>query len=153
MAELKTPSKAATASGKPNLTSRELAPDAKTKLSPEQQRELNLNLIKAVQNDKAYAIVQLLNLGADIEARDSNSMTPLIWAAAFGKVETCKLLVEHGASIEARDNFGNNAFMRSKMHGNKETTKFLSGHMLLQSFGAERAEGFMSNFRECTGGS
>ena len=145
--------KSETSAKKLNLENRNLPTETAKRPSPEQQRELNLNLIKAVQNDKAYAIVQLLNLGADIEARDSNSMTPLIWAAAFGKVETCKLLVEHGASIEARDNFGNNAFMRSKMHGNKETTKFLSGHMLLQSFGAEKAEGFMSNFRECTGGS
>lgn len=137
---------------KPNLANKELAPDAKSKLTPEQQKELNVSLMKAVQNDKAYAIGQLLNLGAEIETKAAFSgMTPLIWSAAFGNRETCRLLLERGANINAKDGKGMTALMRAKLHGNMETADFLGAHMLLMSLGEEGAKTFFSNFRECTG--
>ncbi len=44
----------------------------------------------------------LVNLGANIEARDDSGSTPLIRASQFGKVEIVALLLNRGANTEAR---------------------------------------------------
>jgi ankyrin repeat protein len=135
-----------------NLEKRKLPTEAAKRLSPEQQKEMNLNLIKAVQNDKSSAIEHLLDAGADIEARTAFSdMTLLLWAAAFGNIETVKLLIERGASIDAKDNNGWTALMRAKIHGNEETVKVLALSYAKKIIGDEETDRLMSSFRECTG--
>ncbi len=46
---------------------------------------------------------QLLRLGADVEARDYNGMTPILVAAAHGHHKLVHELLEHGAVLRARD--------------------------------------------------
>ena len=47
---------------------------------------------------------RLIAAGADVNARNRNASTPLIEAAKNGAVEVARLLVQHGADLEARDN-------------------------------------------------
>ena len=46
---------------------------------------------------------------ADIEAKDKEGLTALIWGCAKGKVETVKYLLKHGAEINAVDKKGRTA--------------------------------------------
>jgi ankyrin repeat protein len=46
---------------------------------------------------------QLLEQGADVNTRDELQLTPLHWAAIYGKTEVAKLLIEKGADVNARD--------------------------------------------------
>lgn len=46
----------------------------------------------------------LLMKGGNVEAKDNNGWTPLIWAAKNGHGAVVKLLLESGANVEAKDN-------------------------------------------------
>jgi len=51
----------------------------------------------------------LLKYGADINARSSDSRTPLIWAAWRNNVEMLDLLLQHNPDLTCVDNSGWNA--------------------------------------------
>ena len=42
---------------------------------------------------------ELLDSGADKEAKDNSGYTPLLWTSKNGKAEVVKLLLEYGANI------------------------------------------------------
>ena len=44
--------------------------------------------------------------GADIEVRDDDGNTPLIYASIYGHIEIVKYLIDQGADIEIRNNYG-----------------------------------------------
>jgi len=46
----------------------------------------------------------LIASGADIEARDNEGLTPLMWAAWKGNATSTRIMIKHGARLEARDN-------------------------------------------------
>ena len=45
----------------------------------------------------------LLQLGVDINAKDSDGWTPLHAAVHWGQTEACEVLAEHGANFSARN--------------------------------------------------
>jgi ankyrin repeat protein len=45
----------------------------------------------------------LLEKGAELEAKDEDSPTPLSWAARNGNEAVVKLLLERGAELETKD--------------------------------------------------
>lgn len=51
----------------------------------------------------------LLIAGADIEIKDKNGMTPLLFAVTRGNSSAVSLLLKHGADIHAEDGKGNTA--------------------------------------------
>jgi ankyrin repeat protein len=105
------------------------------KLEPEKpaivaktQDELDQALFNAAYHGETMKIEQLLNAGADIEARSKSSiMTPLMWAAREGRTETCALLLEKGADINATDNYNRTALIYTAIWGRIEACKFLAG--------------------------
>lgn len=48
----------------------------------------------------------LIERGAEVDARDADGRTPLIWAISSARAELVELLLQHGADVNARDNFG-----------------------------------------------
>ena len=67
---------------------------------------LNDQLLAAATNGDAAAAGELLQKGANIEAKDNLGWTPLIWAAYQGRTDVVTLLLEKGANIEAKGNAG-----------------------------------------------
>jgi uncharacterized protein len=86
----------------------------------------NDQLIAPAQNGDTAAVRQLLNQGANIEARDAIvGATALIEAAFSGNAETVKLLLERGANIEARGNDTRTALMTAARWGRIDVVELL----------------------------
>ena len=73
------------------------------------------------------AILQLLieRDGVDINARDNEGMTPLIWAAYGGNESVARLLIERGADMNATDNRGMTALLVVAMSPDEATVRLL----------------------------
>lgn len=63
-------------------------------------------------------IIELLNRGANIDAKDKNGRTPLDWAAYKGNFEATKILLQNGAYVDSRDNEGYTPLHKSILSGN-----------------------------------
>jgi ankyrin repeat protein len=78
-----------------------------------------LNILSQEEKDKkllylAYkgqiAVVKLLiEVGADVNAKNINGTTVLMWASRYDKLEIVKYLIENGADINAKNFFGSTA--------------------------------------------
>jgi len=69
---------------------------------------------QAIRNDNINALRAMLAKGvnaADVNAKDKRGTTPLMYAAAFGSLESMKLLVDQGADVNARNAFDATALM------------------------------------------
>ncbi len=67
----------------------------------------------------------LINVGANVNARDNDGKTPLMYAAERGDYKSLQLLLEAGAEINAVDNYGNSALIYAANSGNKKTLETL----------------------------
>ena len=84
------------------------------------------NLIEAVKNNDINRVNSILNNGkANINAKDRDGWTALIWASCKGDLEIVKLLVENGADIDAKDNEGWSALMEASYEGHLKVVKYL----------------------------
>lgn len=64
---------------------------------------------QAVEIEESWTatVEYLLANGAQIEARNEDGSTPLIWAASFAQTDILKLLIDRGARTNVRDKDGN----------------------------------------------
>jgi ankyrin repeat protein len=62
----------------------------------------NAEVFRAIRNGDTGWLHAHINT-ANIEARDGRGATPLMHAAAFGNLQTLKLLIEKGADVNARN--------------------------------------------------
>ena len=67
----------------------------------------------------------LIENGANIQAKDNDSRTPLIWASGEGNTHTAKMLIENGANIQAKDKDGHTPFSWAIVEGKTDTAKML----------------------------
>ncbi len=79
------------------------------------QKELNRQLLSAAEKDNLDRMWELVEQGADVNARDEYGRTALMGAAYEGHLtpELLKAFVQHGADVNARDKYGNTALMLS----------------------------------------
>ncbi len=72
-----------------------------------QIREIDKNLLKAVEEKNIQETENLINKGANVNIKDYNSGdTPLHIAVRKGAIEIVKILLKKGANINAKDNEG-----------------------------------------------
>ena len=77
---------------------------------PATPAEDGADLFRAIRNgDVAFIKAHLRK--PEIEVRDGRRATPLVHAAAFGNLETLKLLLEAGADVNARNDFDSTALL------------------------------------------
>jgi ankyrin repeat protein len=73
-------------------------------------------------------IRELLERGADINAKDEGGMTALLWAACEGFTSTVRLLVENGADVNARDDGGMSVMTYLGEAGGKDLNTLILEH-------------------------
>jgi ankyrin repeat protein len=76
-------------------------------------------------NYASKKIFGLLKAGANPDAKDSDSMTPLIYAAWGGDSKIVKAMLVLGAEVDAQDNKGMTAFMLAAQCGHLRAVRVL----------------------------
>jgi hypothetical protein len=65
----------------------------------------------------------LLDQGAEVEARDDEGRTALMWAVMMGRTRVVELLKRRGADVNAVDHRGCSALMRAALFGHENTAR------------------------------
>ncbi len=82
---------------------------------------LNEQLFKVISQDGSVdEISQLIEKGADVNAKDKLGYTPLVMAAKGGLSDVCMKLVELGADVNARDKHGDTPLIRAAKRGHSK---------------------------------
>lgn len=74
-------------------------------------------IFEAVKNNDWDGIARLIENGIDINIRDKEGMTALIYASWNGKTEIVKKLLHNGADVNSADNLGWTALMLASAGG------------------------------------
>jgi hypothetical protein len=82
-------------------------------------------LLDAAERGDARSAVNALNLGADVDVRDPNGFSPLMFAALLGHREVAALLVSAGADVNARFETGATPLMAAAIRGELEIVRIL----------------------------
>ena len=86
---------------------------------------LDQSLLSEAGWGRTEKVKQLIDSGADVDARDANGDTPMIVAAFLGLNETVKLLIEKGADVNAKNNLGSTALIEAATANKIETVELL----------------------------
>jgi len=82
-------------------------------------------LIMAAENGDTGRVRSLLAAGSDLEARDENGLTALMWAIRERHRETAELLLAAGADVNARDLDGQTTLMWAAYEGHLDIAQAL----------------------------
>lgn len=83
-------------------------------------------LINAVRAGNAKQVKKLIKSGADVNAKDDEGKTALMWASMYGHNDMIKFLIKNGADVNAKDNNGNTALMFASKYGHDDIVKLLT---------------------------
>jgi len=86
---------------------------------------LDSELLEAARKGDARRVRELLDRGADVNARDVFDRTPLHLAAAFGHLDVAKLLLDRGADIDARESDGWTPLHYAAVNGRLDVARLL----------------------------
>jgi ankyrin repeat protein len=75
--------------------------------------------------DDPVAALSLINAGANVNARDSATVTVLMTAVRNGRIKVATVLLEHGADINAQDDNGTTALMLAAGVSDSEMVQLL----------------------------
>lgn len=120
---------------KPDLVNEPLTDDGKTNA-----------ITRACYCGLPHIILHLIKHGADLNRAGSSSITGLMWAAARGHLDCCKILVEFGANIDQTGPHGMNALDFAVLHGNYPVAFYLSTRGLRPIKVATELEGLKEEF-------
>ena len=88
-------------------------------------QELTSALLTAVMIGHSAAAAELLDRGADVNAADSSSRTPLLEATFGGHLDAVDLLLTRGAEVNAKDKDGWTALMEAASKCRTEIVRLL----------------------------
>lgn len=89
------------------------------------ENDLQHALSRAIAENRAYIISDLIDLGAQINAPETEA---LILAAMMGHYKVVEVLLVHKAQIDAKDSWGKTALMWASYEGHYEIVKKLLTH-------------------------
>ena len=91
----------------------------------EARQFLNQQLLDVAKKGDKKALYTLIENGADLNIKDNEGRTALIWASIKENFEIVKLLVENGADLDIKDNEGKTALIWASIKENFKIVKFL----------------------------
>ena len=100
-------------------------PAAQNKPQNHAQDSSTLSIFRAASDGNVTAVQNLLNAGTDVNAREHEGETPLMYAAVAGKTEVVKLLLDRGADINATSSNHETALARAVGIKQYDTVKLL----------------------------
>ena len=83
------------------------------------------DLLDSAKYGNANRVKSLIKQGANVNAKDENGWTALMWASMLGHFEIVKILVENGADINVRDKNGFTALTEATRGEYVEVAKYL----------------------------
>jgi len=96
----------------------------------------------AIASGDADAVGDLLQRGADVDARDRHGQTGLMLAAHAGHLRVVETLVAGGADLNATAKFGLSALMLAVVAGHREIARLLARAGADRSLRGSGAPGF-----------
>lgn len=97
-------------------------------LQERQDLGLQTQLSWKIIHDRIDEVEWLLDNGADVNIRNGNNWTPLMYAAAFNQpnaIKIAKMLIEHGVDINAVNNQGHTALQMAIARNNPKFVQWL----------------------------
>jgi ankyrin repeat protein len=92
------------------------------------KHHLDSNLMEAARIGDYLDVEKYLEKGASVNSKDTNGMTPLIWAALQGHEEVAHILLQRGGDLEAKNDNGDTALMWASVMGHKDVVELLLDH-------------------------
>jgi ankyrin repeat protein len=99
--------------------------DAKGKYSVGYAGNLNSDLLTAAKQGDTNQVKDLLDRGADVNAKHKGGQTALMYATFKGHTDTIKILLDRGADVNAKHKGGQTALMYAVIKGHTDTIKIL----------------------------
>lgn len=100
-------------------------------------------LVSAVRSDASVGELQrLVSSGANLEARDSDTWSPLEVAAGNGNLEAARVLVEAGANVNAEDGGGRTPLYWAMDSDHRDVATYLVEQGASLTFGAQPNSGW-----------
>ena len=78
---------------------------------------VDAQLFAASANGDLWGAKSLVERGANVDARDAEGLTPLAWAAQYGRTEVAKYLIAQRANLNPADKFGFTPLMWAAQEG------------------------------------
>lgn len=94
--------------------------------APPPPSDLDDELLAATRKSDVAKVKELLDKGANVNAKTRYNQTPLFFACDRGSIELIQLLIDRGADVNAKDNFYNATPMTwAMMKKNKDVIRLL----------------------------
>jgi ankyrin repeat protein len=84
-----------------------------------------VSLIEASKKGDLAKVQEFINTQAEVNAKDTDGMTALMWASGNGHDEVAKALIAAGADVNAKTKNGVTALMVASKKGHVEIVKLL----------------------------
>jgi ankyrin repeat protein len=117
-------------------------------------REIDEEFLKACRDGDLKKVKQLLKEGVDVNTKDEDGWTALMYACLKGEKKVAEFLIEKGVDVNAKDKNGRTALMIAKENGYDEIFKLLKStrkikgkedKMLILEYYFERFKEFLEN--------
>lgn len=87
------------------------------------KKECTQNMLKMAKKKQWYYVKQDIAKGADVNAKDAEGWTALLWAAYHNNLEMAKLLITNGASVNSANTDGWTPLLWAAKHNNLDMIK------------------------------
>lgn len=107
------------------LPSATVSPSEPPALSPEDQADVDRQLILAAKANDPTRVRQLIDAGGNVNAKDDLQDSAFLYAGAEGFNEVLQLTLAAGADVRSTNRYGGTALIPASEHGYVETVSIL----------------------------